>query len=142
MKNLECMEKSIDKLIEEFNKQVVSMDDNKEFHNTIINLSSKYPEHKELLEFIVMVNDKIETRQSIFSDMIIDSFNELMRIKKEVLIKMIEKERIENEKKLFAKLTNLKASDYKTILFFIAIIIFGAAILLYPDIALKAITKI
>ena len=142
MKKLECIEKSIDKLIEEFNRQVVSMDDNKEFHNTIINLSSKYPEHKELLEFIVMVNDKIETRQSIFSDMIIDSFNELMRIKKEVLIKMIEKERIENEKKVFAKLKNLKASDYKTILFFIAIIIFGAAILIYPDIALKAITKI
>jgi len=142
MKKLEYMEKSIDKLIEEFNRQIVSMDDNKEFHNTIINLSSKYPEHKELLEFIVMVNDKIETRQSIFSDMIIDSFNELMRIKKEVLIKMIEKERIENEKNILTKLKNLKVSDYKTILFFIAIIIFGVVILIYPDIALKAITKI
>jgi hypothetical protein len=130
MKNLECMEKSIDKLIEEFNKQVVSMDDNKEFHNTIINLSSKYPEHKELLEFIVMVNDKIETRQSIFSDMIIDSFNELMRIKKDVLMKMIEKERLENEKKLFSKIKKIDISDYKSILFLIAIIVLGASILL------------
>jgi hypothetical protein len=139
MKDLEMMENELCKLIDDFNKQVGSMDDYNDFHNRLIKLSTEHPQHKELLEFIVMINDKLETKHSIFSDLITDSFVELMGIKKQVIKKMIEKE---EKKTLWNRLTSVSLKDYKFILLIIAIIVIGTGLIIYPKAALVLISKI
>ena len=90
MEELKKIEASLIKLQEEFNIQISAMtNDSKIFHNSIIELSAKYPNHKELLQFIVQINDKLETNQSIFSDIVIDSFNDMINVKHVMLKKMI-----------------------------------------------------
>ena len=91
MKDLNKIEISLNKLHAEFNSQLNTLGDNpKAFHTALIELSTKYPEHKELLQFIVHINDKLETNHTLFSDVIIDSFNELIQIKKDMLQKLVE----------------------------------------------------
>ena len=82
---------SLEKLEKDFNVQIEALGkDSEDFHNSLIDLVSRYPEHKELIQFIVFVNDKLETKQSMFSDVISDSFNEIVAIKKQLLYNMIE----------------------------------------------------
>lgn len=88
MDQLEKIDRTLDALNKEFNQQIQASQDKKDvnmFHNDIIKLTSKYPEHAELLEFIVLVNDRLETKHSIFSDIIIDSFNVLVQNKKSLI---------------------------------------------------------
>ncbi len=142
MKDLKKIEAKIEKFIDDFNKQVSIIEDNKDFHASIIKLSAKYPEHKELLEFIVLINDKLETRQSLFSDMVSDSFLEMMRIKKEVIGKLIRKEEdmaktkelehLSNKERFINKLKGLSFKDYRFILILLAIIVGGAALIIVP----------
>jgi len=138
MKDYEEIEKSLDKLIDDFSKQMVHIDDNTNFHNSIIELSSKYPEHKELLEFIVMVNDKLETKHSVFSDLVSDSFIELMKLKKEVLHELKrenDKQKTTNSKKtsIIDNFKKITLKDTKTILILISIIITGITVIFSPD---------
>jgi len=82
---------SLERLEKDFNVQIEALGrDSEDFHKSLIDLVSRYPEHKELIQFIVFVNDKLETKQSMFSDVISDSFNEIVAIKKQLLYNMIE----------------------------------------------------
>ncbi len=136
MEDYRKIEKNIEKLINDFNKQVSHIEDNKDFHSSIIELSAKYPEHKELLEFIVLINDKLETRQSLFSDMVSDSFLDMMRIKKEIVIKLIDKESSDKER-IINKIKGISFKDYKFIAILLAVIVLGLGIILAPDTMLK-----
>jgi hypothetical protein len=90
MKELKKIESSLEKLHKDFNSQLQALStDSKEFHNSIIDISTKYPEYKELLQFMVFINDKLETNQNMFSEVVIDSFNELVKVKKDLVQEII-----------------------------------------------------
>lgn len=146
MKDLREIESSLERLQLDFNKQLEALgSDSKEFHNSLIELSSKYPDHKELLQFIVFINDKIETKQSIFSDIIVESFNELVRTKKLLVKKMIADNNIPQlgpviKEPFYAKwkITNIK--DVKLILVSVAIIFITAGVVFTPETFISVLT--
>jgi len=149
MKELKKIEESLDNLHKEFNSQIQELSkDTVEFHNAVIELSSKYPEHKDLLQFIVHINDRLETNQSIFSDIIIDSFNELVKSKKVLVRKLLDDvDEAPEEKSLFKTMISVATNmrDIKVVTFYIAVIIAIGGAVFAPDVSLeilKAIAKI
>lgn len=69
-------------------KQLDAIDfDTKEFHKTLINLLSKYPEHKDLLEFTVYINDRIEMNQVQFKEILKDIIEDTISLKQEHILK-------------------------------------------------------
>jgi hypothetical protein len=88
MKDIIRIEKSLYKLEQDFNKQLNALgNDTNDFHDALIDLTSKYPEHKDLLQFIVHINDKLEMKQNIFLDVMTDTFIDIINIKKELILK-------------------------------------------------------
>lgn len=86
IKDLEEVDKTLTQLKSDFNNQMNAIDnDLKEFHRQLIALSVKYPEHKEMLEFIVFINDRIETSQTNMKDVLVESLNQMMFVKKEIV---------------------------------------------------------
>jgi len=121
METLENLDRSLQKLQEDFNRQLeILNNDPKEFHNALIDLSAKYPDHKELLQFIVFINDKLETNQSLFSEIITESFQESIKLKRE-LVKEIQETKCNIKPKPKLKIPDIK--DIKIILMSLAIIV-------------------
>ena len=151
MKELKQLETSLEELHKDFNRQLEALgDDSKEFHKALIELTSKYPDHKELIQFIVFVNDKLETNQTLFKDIVVESFNELVGIKKTFVLGLIDKEYLPNTpdkpgfiSSVIKSMSQLK--DMKTLVFGVAIILFVIGVLVAPDVLLsgmKAMTTI
>lgn len=141
MDKLREIEDSLKRLHEEFNEQVVTLStDTKEFHNSLINLVAKYPEHKELIQFIVFVNDKLESNQYMFSEVIVEAFNDLVDSKralvKEVIITRQSKSCFERLKGAFKK------ADVKIIVIGLVIIVVSLGILADVTFADKLATLI
>lgn len=59
--------------------------DLKSLHEKLITLSTEFPEHKNLIEFIIFINDRIEIKQTHMKDVLTDTFNELIKVKQEIL---------------------------------------------------------
>lgn len=148
MKELKQLETSLEDLHKDFNRQLEALgDDSKEFHKALIELTSKYPDHKELIQFIVFVNDKLETNQTLFKDIVVESFNELVGIKKTFVLGLMDKEYIPDKpgfiSSVIKSMSQLK--DMKTLVFGVAIILFVIGVLVAPDVLLsgmKAMTTI
>ena len=137
---------SLEKLKDDFNKQMAAISDEKNrFHNTIIDLTAKYPEHKDLIQFTVLVNDNLETRQEHYSDLITTSFNESILAKKK-LIKAIQPKNYNKKKPLgFWKnlITDSKMfGDLKLVLMSTAVILFIILIFLKPGIVVTVLKSI
>lgn len=93
MKELQKIHDSLIKLQEDFNIQLRALtNDSTSFHNSLIDLSIKYPEFRELLQFIVLINDKVKTDQNLFIDIMSESFNEILKSKQQLIDNMIAKE--------------------------------------------------
>ena len=137
---------SLEKLKDDFNKQMTAISDEKNrFHNTIIDLTAKYPEHKDLIQFTVLVNDNLETRQENYSDLITASFNESILAKKK-LIKAIQPKN-DNKKKPLGFWKNLITDskmfgDLKLMLMSTAVILFIILIFLKPGIVVTVLKSI
>ena len=154
MKDLKKIEASLELLHSDFNKQLAALSrDSKEFHTALIELSFKYPDHKELLQFIVFINDKLETNHTIFSDIVTESFNELVRVKKEMVTKIIEDKEVvvvesTKPKKAFLARVLGHANIFKDIklgLISLAVILLAIAVLVAPGMfleVLKALAKL
>lgn len=151
MKELIKIDKSLELLYKDFNSQLeVLGSDTKEFHNALIDLSAKYPDHKELLQFIVFINDKLETNQTLFTEIVVDSFNELIKSKKVLVQQLIEDKENEKINTGFGFWAKIKTSsgimkNIKIILTSLAIILIAAGVLISPEMfieVLKSIVKI
>ena len=152
MKDLKKIDASLDLLYEEFNVQLEAIgSDKNEFHTALIKMARKYPDHEELIHFITFINDKLETNQQIFSGVVVESFNELIRTKKMLVQKLIdEKEKSETIeansgfwKRTFKMATNIK--DVKIIMLYITIILALGGAVFAPDASLailKAMAKL
>lgn len=141
MEKLREIEDSLKRLHEEFNEQVVTLStDTKEFHNSLINLVAKYPEHKELIQFIVFVNDKLESNQYMFSEVIVEAFNDLVDSKRALVQEVIITRKSVS---CFERLKNtFKKADVKIIVIGIVVIVVSFGILTDVTFADKLATLI
>lgn len=122
----------LEKLKSDFNNQLTLIDnDINEFHKVLLDLVSKYPEHKDIVEFIIFVNDKIKLEQIVMKEVILDTFNELIQIKTETL-KIFNQE---NEDTTNNIMTYLQSNDFKHLLYIVAFIIFILMLIIAPDTA-------
>jgi len=137
MKDLHRITETLDKLKEEFNSQLSAIDDDtKNFHNAMIDLSAKYPDHKELLQFIVFVNDKLETNQNIFSEVIVESFNDLIDTKKDLIYQLEnkgDKINIESEPTVGVMTLVDLFKDIKVLAISGAVFVAGLTVIFAPD---------
>ena len=85
-KEIEHLYNNLDSLKKDFNIQLNGIEsDLREFHKILINLTKKYPEHAELLEFIVFINDKLETNQTQYKQVISEVITKMIDYKKIIL---------------------------------------------------------
>jgi len=155
MERLQELNESLIELKKDFNTQINAMESNKvEFDDVLIELSAKYPEHRELLSFIVHVNDKLETNQTIFVDIVSDTLNEIIK-NKNILIKKIisdkklniEKDRNKDTKSVWerTKVTITFFKNFKIIITSLSIIAIAIAVIVAPHAFLaviKALTSL
>jgi len=148
MKELKKIDQSLMKLQQDFNTQLESLgSDTNEFHNALIELSAKYPNHKELLQFIVFINDKLEINQNIFHEIVCDSLNQLIRLKKDLVCDIIDihsKGIKQEENTLWGKTKSFIGSfkNIKMILTALAVISLAAAVIIAPAMFLKIIAAL
>jgi arsenate reductase-like glutaredoxin family protein len=62
--------------------------DSATFHKNMLEVSSKHPESQTLIQFIVFVNDRLETNQTIYRGILLDSLKNLI-VQKQMLIKRL-----------------------------------------------------
>jgi hypothetical protein len=147
MKELKKIDQSLQKLQQDFNTQLEALgSDTKEFHNALIELSAKYPDHKELLQFIVFINDKLEINQNIFHEIVCDSLNQLIALKKDLVCDIMEihGNTPKEEKTLWGKVKGFVGSfkNAKIILTALAVISLAAAVIIAPAMFLKIIAAL
>lgn len=150
MQDLKKIEQSLLKLQEDFNQQLDAVEeDTHSFHQTMIDLSCKYPEHKELLQFIVFINDKLETKHKTYSGVMVDSFNELIAVKR-TLVQSMErnyddtKENKQENMDFFSKIFNSTKmfADLKITVISLAAIAVAVVVLISPDMVLTVLKAI
>lgn len=85
-KDLDKIDEKLSQLQIDFNKQIHAIEDDvNEFHKQLINLGVKHPDSKELIEFIVFINDRIEMKQTQFEDVLKDTVKQLIDYKKDLI---------------------------------------------------------
>ena len=144
MKSLQLkeLEESLKLLKREFNEQLNSIStDTIALNTAIIRLSSKYPEHADLLEFILFVNDRIDTKHTIFSEVVIDSFNTLVDIKKE-LLREVQKPTAADSIIDFIKDKIKNVGEIKITFIVIGIVIIGVIYFIDPQMAMTLLDKL
>ena len=82
----EDIERNLSQLKRDFNNEFnLLTGDLKEFHKHMIELISKYPDQKEIIEFIVFINDRLETNHTNTREILSESINQLINLKKELV---------------------------------------------------------
>ena len=85
-KELEELYNKLEELKRDFTIQLNDIDiDLREFHKMLMGLTKKYPEYSELLEFIVFINDKLETNQTQYRQIVSEVINKIIDYKKEII---------------------------------------------------------
>jgi len=147
IRELESLDQNLTSLKGNFNNQMNAIEgDLKEFHKHLIALSAKYPEQKELLEFIVFINDRIETNQTNFKEVLSESINELIVIKKQIVKENVKsrKNYLEDRDKkgFFGKFMNVIniLKDMKWIITAIVLLVVVTGFIFVPDTMVKAFT--
>jgi len=59
------------------------------FHKALMALMSDHSEQKEIIQFIVAINDKLETKNSHFRDLVYDTLKEIIETKRALMDKLI-----------------------------------------------------
>lgn len=141
IQELEKLDTDLTKLKTDFNNQMNAIEfDLKEFHKYLIELSTKYPENKEILEFIVFINDRIETSQTNMKEILGESLNELISIKQQIIKQSIKSRQLckaqEDKKETFwsSMADKFGFKELKWVIGGIAVIGFLTMLYISPDI--------
>jgi uncharacterized coiled-coil DUF342 family protein len=105
-KLLDELDKIENKLIEKINQ----IDNVNELNDKLIELISQFPEQKQLIRFIIYINDNLSNSQTKSNDVLIDTITDLISQKKRIL-ELIE-ELHKPKKKSSEKLSTLKELPY------------------------------
>jgi hypothetical protein len=89
---LKEIQQALETLLKDLDIQLAAIStDSKTFHSNLINLLSEFPDDKELIQFIVYINDRLETNQTISKDIFMDSIRGVIK-QKLILIKRLIRE--------------------------------------------------
>lgn len=141
---LKKIEERLEKLQSDFNNQIQAIDnDVSGFHKQMLDLSSRHSDSKELIEFIVFINDRIDLKQMQFEDVIKDTLKTMIEYKKDLIdinSRIINKVQEIDERKppsLWRQaLSKIKSiADIKIILGIIAVIGLMILKLFFPDVS-------
>ena len=108
VKDLKEIYESLEEMSRELDAELsaVSTESDK-FHEQLIDLISKYPESKEIIQFIVSINDKLVTHHTLSRDILYDATKGIIS-QKQYLIKQLIKdyEDKENKTSMMDKINN------------------------------------
>lgn len=84
------IEKKLTNLKIDLNKQIQAMDldkkdDDTKLQDDIVKISSSTPNQIEILKFVIFVNDKLETKLSMYSNILKESIDELIELKLDLI---------------------------------------------------------
>ena len=117
VEDLQQLDKTLEQLKKDFNEQMNAIEnDLGEFHKILINLSTKYPEQKELLEFIVFINDRIETSQTNMKEVLTESFNAIIYVKKEIIKQNIKSRKDQIKQNIKSRKDQIKQTPAPTVI--------------------------
>lgn len=63
--------------------------DSATFHKNMLQVASKHPEAEGLIQFIVFVNDRLETNQTLYRSILLDSLKNLIKQKQNLIKRLI-----------------------------------------------------
>lgn len=136
LEDIENLQKDLKQFKEDFGRQLDAIgSDNGGFHSQMLNLAGKYSEHKELIEFIVFVNDRIELNHMQFKDLMVDTIEEFYQYKLGML-KAMKKQRKDylalKESYSFKGIMKRLTSDYKILLVSVMMVIAVTSFAFFP----------
>jgi len=151
MYSTEEFEEELKKIIDDLDKQLEALsDDNETFHHSIIDIISNNPKSKEIIQFIVAINDKIETKHDNLKEVLRDSLKSLTHAKIKIfreISKEIEKlntEIDEDDERSMGKMKHRMYNSFiimkgniknnkKTYMFILLGILLLLSFLIFPD---------
>jgi hypothetical protein len=93
VEELKEIETALEEILKELNSQQGALvSDGVAFHTNLINLLSTYPEEKELIHFIVFINDRLETSQTLSKNILFEAVCKII-VQKQYLVKRMIKEK-------------------------------------------------
>lgn len=118
LEELKEIEVSLDVLSKELDQQLsATILEADKFHEQLINLLSKFPENKELIQFIVFINDRLVTTHTISRDILYDTVKGIIK-QKQYLVKRLlkEYEKKETKQSIFVKTSDFLKANKTTII--------------------------
>jgi len=120
VEELKEIETSLAELLKDLETQFSAISlESDTLHKNLINLSSKFPNDKEMIQFIVFINDRLETSHTISRDILYDTVKGILK-QKQFLIKRLIKDYDKNvkasESKLMKFMELLKANKVTIIM--------------------------
>lgn len=96
---LKEIQQALETLLKDIDNQLAALSiDSKTFHKNLIELLSEFPDDKDLIQFIVFINDRLETNQTISKDIFMDSIKAVIKQKLILVKRLIRAEESKLEK--------------------------------------------
>lgn len=91
MERYKELEQRLTKMQNHLDEQINALNNStsSDFHRNLIELMNTYPELKEFIQFVVSINDKLETRNEVFKELIYNSLREIINIKQQAVMELI-----------------------------------------------------
>ena len=147
LEELKDIEQKLEQLSKELDTQLsaTSLESDK-FHENLINLLSKFPDDKELIQFIVFINDRLVTNHEISRDILYETLRGLI-LQKQYLVRRLIKEH-ENiiqkrkEEPIISKLIEFVKTNKTTIIIVassVSVTLLVVALFIIPDTTIETI---
>lgn len=148
MEDLKEIEKNLQKLEAALDRQfeaASTTSDLDKFHKNLIEILAQSPQEKEIIEFVVFINDRLETKHTITTEIMLETIKDVIKLKRQMVKKIIGL--CDNTKKisLFERFLDF-VSDNKGLLMIILIslgvVVFGLVVFLMPEQLIEILKEI
>lgn len=148
MEDLKEIEKNLQKLEAALDRQfeaASTTSDLDKFHKNLIEILAQSPQEKEIIEFVVFINDRLETKHTITTEIMLETIKDVIKLKRQMVKKIIGL--CDNTKKisLFERFLDF-VSDNKVLLMIILIslgvVVFGLVVFLMPEQLIEILKEI
>lgn len=148
MEDLKEIEKNLQKLEAALDRQfeaASTTSDLDKFHKNLIEILVQSPQEKEIIEFVVFINDRLETKHTITTEIMLETIKDVIKLKRQMVKKIIGL--YDNTKKisLFERFLDF-VSDNKVLLMIILIslgvVVFGLVVFLMPEQLIEILKEI
>ena len=134
---LDKLDLRLKEVLKDFQAQLASLGTkSSDFHVSLVEIISKNPEQKEMINFIVHVNDKLETNQNIYSDIVNETIKQNLSIQRDItkVVKNIIKQPTSKKHKDIESFANmLYLYKYRIIAVYILSLLVLVGVIISPD---------